>query len=526
MSDTLASLAIELGVDLSQLRSGFTRAVSDAKSAGGEAGDAFTKAFHSPILQSMYRLQSMIGVASDAVQFFGAASGSRVAAEFGDYRRQLVGIAGDASKAERAFKALQNTAMKSNFDTGQVEQFGVSLAGRYGDVDRASREVQQTVDAAQVAGVQNSNFNAFQTNMRDIQNKGDNKIERPDLEQLRRYAPTLSAAMARAYGISVAEASKKIEGATGNELSNMILQLGQRNVGAADRASGSDPYKVAANTVDSFNTAMEPTGRIVNEALLPLALIAKNTVEQFGQLNAATGGGAGLVAMVAGGSVAVRFFGGGLRAATTTVGGFTAALAEATIALNTKSAADGVKTSAGAVGTAASASGGAANLGLGGTLAAAGNILSLAIGSLLLMQGIQQTLKNNPYQDSEDPRRRVVGGILKTVGEYSEKGQQIGTAVPLIGPLGGAALGTGVGWAVGGYQAIANQVMGKNEGKGDKSPQEAHTEALKRNTEALDKANRFRTSQVGGGDRVAGALQGLTLEAQHAILRSTQTGLA
>lgn len=510
MSEVAAAFLVELGCDPSGLRSGLRRGVADARTAGDAAGNAFGIGFNNRLLNAVAGVGDLLRGAKESLRFAGIVSGSQVAAEFGQYRRQLQFIAGDANKAEAAFRSLQKTAQTSNFDTGQVAQFGVNLAGRTGDVAGAARQVQQVVDAAQVSGVQSQDFGAFQTNLKQIQNRGANKIERPDLEQLKNYAPILSTAIAKAYGISVADASKKIENSSGNELSNMILELGKRNAGAAAGASGSDPFQVAANTVDSFNSAMEPTGRIVNAALLPIAQSALWLTQQFGALNAATGGSAGLIAIVGVGTLAVRQFGGGLIETWSAAKQAAAGLREVALSASIAAKTQGIG-GIGGVGKIAGAGkllkGGAGAMKLAGGIAAAGVPILLDLG----LNALGGNLKS-----SKDVRKQGIGDVLSATGTGIGIGALVGSFVPVIGTVVGGVVGGLVGAVAGSVQAAM---------RGDEKSGGSAADRTARATEDAAKSLKdMKTKGVGGGERFTFALRGL--EYEHALVRSAQTGFA
>lgn len=552
MSEVAAAFLVELGCDPSQLRSGLRRGVADARTAGDAAGNAFGIGFNNRLLNAVAGVGDLLRGAKESLRFAGIVSGSQVAAEFGQYRRQLQFIAGDANKAEAAFRSLQKTAQTSNFDTGQVAQFGVNLAGRTGDVAGAARQVQQVVDAAQVSGVQNQDFGAFQTNLKQIQNRGANKVERPDLEQLKNYAPILSTAIAKAYGISIADASKKIENASGNELSNMILELGKRNAGAAAGASGSDPFQVAANTVDSFNSAMEPTGRIVNAALLPLAQGALWLTQQFGALNSATGGSAGLIAIVGVGTIAIQRMaavarekiiadkseasalrdvaGAATLAATslrelagvariksgidkTSVIADIAARANAAKGLSFGRASSSLQTAFArgglqGVGRVASVVAKGTNVAkIAGGVAAAGVPILLDLG----LNALGTNLKGN-----KDPRKQGIGDVLSATGTGIGIGALVGSFVPVIGTVVGGVVGGLVGAVAGSVQAAM---------RGDEKSGGSAADRTARATEDAAKSLKdMKTKQIGGGERMSNALRGL--EYEHAITRSASTGFA
>lgn len=514
MPDTLASLAIELGIDDRSLERGLMNAVSSAQSAGGRAGSAFADSFASPFSRTVNKIQGDLRNAQELGGFALKVSGSETAAEFGKIRRQLAYITGDAKIANREFDRLQNMAIHSDFNAAEVSQLALREAGRTGDVSGAVDKVQNILDASAAFGVANRDFNQYQRNLSDIQNRGDSKVTRPDLQQLLKYAPSSSTAIAKSLGISVAEASKRMQNATGTELSKMIEDVGKSNRGLADQRSGQDPFSKADNIMDALKVGIEPTGRIINAALMPALETGAALADVFTKVNQATGGGAGLLAVVGIGVIGFRTFNGTVGGGIVAVRGFTAALNQASLRL---------ATGGGGIPPVIARKAGAGGIaGVAGTAMSIGN--EALIGTLILM-GIQAGHKQMGVnmQESKDAWVREVGNIVSTSSRYAKYGSMIGGLLP--GGAGmGSALGTAVGYGVGGTQSLIKLATGGTVGEGVKGAGSAAERTAKATEDAAKSLSKMETRQVGGGERFASSLKGLEFE--HALLRSSSTGMA
>ncbi|MES2459856.1 MAG: hypothetical protein V4671_04675, partial [Armatimonadota bacterium] len=314
MATTLAAMAIDLLGNDAPFNATMDRAVNRAGAQGNRAGasfgSSFATGFSSPILNAISGINSAIG----GIQTIGSlvldVSGMRTNAVFGNYRRQLVGIAGDVGIASRAFKGLQNIAGNSNFDTDAVVSLGLKYAGKDGDVMGAVGKTQNVIDAAAALGVENGFFNNFQKNLTDMGVKGSSKIDKVDREQLTTYAPQVGLQIGRILGVSAAEANRRLLTMSGKEVVSLIERIGAANAGFAARQAGNDPIGIGKNILESIKNGMEPTGGVMNAILTPVARNVKTLVDHLGAFNTATGGGAGLIGIIGGGVLTVRYFGG------------------------------------------------------------------------------------------------------------------------------------------------------------------------------------------------------------------------
>lgn len=461
---TLASIAIDLNADTSRFDAGMNGVISRAMGVGGRAGSAFGIGFSNPILNALAGVNSLIGGVQTVVSGALDISGMRTAATFGVYRRQLTAIAGDAGVAEKAIKGFVDIANNSSYDTDQVLAFGLKQAGKTGDVAGATAQTQRTLDAAAALGVTNGNFNRFQINLDQMQNRGGRVAGAENIRQFRDVAGSANTIIAKSLGISVAEANKKIFKSTGNEIIAMINAVGDANKGAAARMSGSDPLAVGANIIDSMKSGMEPTGRMLNTVLTPVALGVKKVVDTLGLLNSVTGGGAGLVGVIGGGVVVLRLFGG----ATATAIGATRTLTGSLLQM------------AGAAEIAAGASRAGAISSVGGGLAGvAGGAVSGTVGG-----GIAAVAAGASR----------IGGFIAAAGRVarfipvpvSPKGvENSGNALRMIG--------------LGGFVEWVDKIKGKGAGG---PAADKHAKAMQEHTAALQTASK----SFGGGARTATSL--------------------
>ena len=540
MPDLLASIVVDILGDDSALRQTMNQSVNFAKSAGDRVGSAFSLGFNNPILNAVASVDQLVGGVQQLVRLTTQLSGMQVAAEFGQFRRQLVGIAGDANKASRAFKGLQDIANNSNFDADQIMKFGVRQAGRTGDVGGAVNQTQKLVDAAAAFGVQNKDFDMFQFNTAQIQNQGGGKARVEDIRQFQNYAPLATTRIAEALGISVAEASKKLMGATGNQFVDMLNKVGDKNKGAAAAASGSDPFAVGANIVDSFKSAIEPTGAALNSVFTPILTTFKSGVDIFGQFNAVTGGQAGIIAIIGGGILVFRSVGGaaigaykGVRDVTTSLIEMAGAAEIAAKANRDKAGTDLVAAGTGAVGAVAGGVGGVAGAtGLARAFLSIGKVVEFAksatgIGLVatavdLGANYIGGRLNHGGASSQQRGLGAGISGLGTGVGLGALVGGIVGSVFPVIGTAIGAAAGAAIGGIGGGAAGMISEKMRQNKEGGSSAAMADHAKAMAAHTDALKTSSRV----LGGGARAGASASSFEREwAVYSLMHGNAVGV-
>lgn len=298
MPDFLGSVAVALVADLSQLNPGFARALSDAQKAGEGVSRAFgqgTASTGRSLMESTYRLRSMVFMARDFADTWSAVSGMQISAEFERSLRFLERIDGSATNASAAFQKLLGMANASSYDAAEVLDLGVRNAGRLGSALEGARRTSQVLDLATVAGVRRGNFDRFNVNLDQMFNKEQGRVNMVDVRQMLNAAPLLVNEIAKARGVSNAQASKDVYGLTGPQMKDLLLGIADRNQGAAARAASADPFVAVANTGERFRNSMASTGALLNKVLLATLPLLDGVAGGFEWINNKTGGGAGLV---------------------------------------------------------------------------------------------------------------------------------------------------------------------------------------------------------------------------------------
>jgi len=505
--NALAQFAVEFFSDFSRI----DRDLKRAEKKGEEGGRRMASAFHDEMRRTLSgganasalggvignSLQGAAGIGLMVASFRGLKAASDSAANLGFYRRQLTGIAGDATKAAAAMKELSDAATATNFDTDQVFSLGVGMSNKFGDVKKGSQVTTNLLDAAAASGVENRNFNDFQSVLTGIASRGNEMIPLESLEALKRAAPTLNSNVQKTLGLSASQTEMRLRGMTGNQLLTTLQNVGINNKGAAAAQAGADPQSIAANILDDIKVGLAPTGDLVNTALIPLANGLKAVTGAARAANDATGGTAGLV-------VGVGLLAGGIAL---TVGPAIAAY-RAVLTLS------GAITALAASATQATAAVGAQSVvnQTGGVGAAPGFGMNPAMATQLGLQalGVGATLAGGALAGSKDKDKQVAGRYLS----YSGIGLQIGSAIGgAIGGIGGAfvggvgavpgaVIGSSVGGAlgagVGGMMAYKAGADEKNDGT--KKALDANTAAIQDNTMAVKMVD---SKTFGGGARTA-----------------------
>lgn len=564
-AESLYSLAVRLFGDLSGLYSDMDRAKGEAVTRGGQVGQSFGESLKRQLTGQLAgggiagqifggSVQGAAGVGLGRIILGAGAAASSAGAQIRYYRDQLRELTTDAKTADDALGKLQTTANDSNFDTDQVMQLGMVIAGRSGNVGQAATQTQQVTDAAATLGIRNQNFNAFQTNLGQILAKQKGKLDAEDVRQLRTYAPTIAVQIAKATGTTVDKANALLDTGTGKQLFDAILKIGETNKGAAKGQSSADPAAAMANLTDSINNGLAPSGERLNAVLTPMIGLLKESADKAGELNKATGGSAGLAIALGLTSIAVIGMVNGARGAiagvttlTGAINDLAAASLRATIAAeagtgaeNTKAASDVARGVGVAVGGAGAVAGTAATAGkvVTGTSAAA-RLASAAKGAAPTILPMVATAAGGAMQQDKDPKHAGIRALGKGL-EYTGIGAGIGsivgmvaggiigsTLMPGVGTAGGIAAGNRIGAMVGGGigfgTAVVQSAISGGEEK-DKKPNDAADKLAKAADKLSDAGDILKVGgkQFGGGARTQ--YQMGVLEREYVALHLSRAG--
>jgi hypothetical protein len=494
----LSVLSVVFRGDTRPLENDMDNAVRKAERAGQRMSDALKGQMFAG-LSGGSGLGALVGDSLTAAAGIGILAGSfkalkyasDTAADFGFYRRQLTGIAGDADIASKALNKLSDIAGASNFDTNQVMGLGVALSSKYNDVGKGASNSGRLLDAAAASGVENRNFGDFQHEVEMIAGLGFQRVGIETVNALKRSMPTLNSQVAKATGVDAQTAEMRLRSMTGNQLLETLYQIGDKNKGAAATVAGSDPQSVFANVLDDVRIGLEPTGRLINDALLPAANGVKYLSGQFKALNSGSGGMIGLgigVGVVTTGTVLL------VR------GLYSAATAVATLTTS-------VNALAASAGRTAGAAAGSAGVGVAGAAAGAAGVGVAALSSAVAV-GVAQAVGN--FQAIQ-----IITDIEKPRGA-DETALLVGLTSFLTMLIPGLGIGITAGSAMNGVNKPGEK---KPEAAANKMQQAADTMA--------GAVNQFKAQLIGGGARANQAGNSVMREyAVWQMMKSQQTGLS
>jgi tape measure domain-containing protein len=424
---TLFKLAVELFGDTTPLQRDMALAEGIGKRGGDAAGKGFSDAFkkrQEDIKKTVAEVSGIAGAALIAAGGTLLAQAVAAGSETANLRRQLQGVYGDQEKARKAVEALQDLSSTSGFGSG-VLNYGLRIAGKYNSVEEMRSALTKQLDAAAAIGVSASLFDAYRTNLGNLQTRGSSKAEADDIDQLLDAAPTAISRIAQALGITYEEANKKIrKEMSGDDILNALAKVGEMNKGAATGAAGRDiPGALSALTASTLQS-FASTGELLNSVGAPLIVTVRDVANEFGKLNKFTGGGAGLV-------VGISLLAGGVwltaRAYQATFGTlirFTSALEVASVALNGLSASSGRAAIAGTAGGAVASAGGGLAAGAAGAAAMAilPWVIATAVAAAVAIWAAKASSDDGKTNPSNSPlgnwiRKNFPGEASKTEAE-------------------------------------------------------------------------------------------------------------
>lgn len=334
MADAYAGFAVEFEADLSRVQAGMQQGLSWSRLYGGEMARGFASEFAN-VSGAVDMLQGIKGRFASTAQGLSEIFGMKAAADIGYYRRQLIGLVGDASKAEQMLSQITQIANTTSFANSDIFAMVNGIIGTGSSPDQAMGETAAILDAVASSGTRDmATFRRFARNLTDLR-LSPGEPEKQQVMQSLRAAPLIGKQAADTLGVSQPEAMNRMMSMSGEELYQLFVQIGQRNKGRAAAEGMADPFQAAANAVDQFNTAMAPTGEMLNRLLTPIVALGGGALQTFGKFNALAHGLPGLI-------LGVGIITGAYRLHTATIG-------RATLALNALAASAGRAAATGAV---------------------------------------------------------------------------------------------------------------------------------------------------------------------------------
>lgn len=595
MADTLGSISVEFLGNMTRLEHDMDRAFDRATSQGRKAGERTGASLGDGIRAGLKNalgsgggggglagsivgdltggsirgsvgvgiLRGLVGVGTAA---------SNAATDVRRYRTQLVDLAGDVKRGEAALARFSQTAKDSEFSKDQVLQIGTAIAGRTGDVEGATRDTQRLVDAGARLGVNNSTFDSYQRNIGQVLGKQNGKVDSDEIRELRTMAPALAYQIGRAMGTSTAAANKLLDTGTGKEVYDAILAIGDASKGAAKRNANGTPQGIISNIGEDMTRGLASTGERLNQALLGPLTGVQAVTTAAANFNEATGGNAGMVAMIGAGTVAVKLLVDGGRKAWLGVTTLTSAIERLAVVSDMAAASAGRQAAAQTVANAGGMM--VPSIGMGGAPGAAGaagaagfagkgfrdRMRSIAAlpafarygreglsdwSRIHLGEGVGQSLLGrglalgkgltaiglplvgqfvgSQMMKSDNKAVSWAGGTLTAASTGFGIGATIGSVVPGVGTAIGGAVGAGVGaLADTGQRLYENYASG-----GEKDKSASALERIARATEDTAKHSEMSAKMIGGGPRAQYKASLLEREyATYHLMRGNATGFA
>lgn len=294
MADAYASFAVEFEADLSRVQAGMQQGLSWSRLYGGEMARGFASEFAS-VSGAVDMLQGIKGRFASTAQGLSEIFGMKAAADIGYYRRQLIGLVGDASKAEQMLSQITQIANTTSFGNSDIFGLVNTIIGTGTSSDQAIPETKAILDAAAIGGTRDmAAFQRFARNISDIRTPNGEPSKQQVMQSLN-AAPLLRKYAADALGMDQANAMQKMQNMSGEELYQLFLKIGRDHKGYAQAEGSSDPFRAAANAVEQFNSAMAPTGELVNKVITPMISDMASLGQSFQEFNKAGSGIPGLV---------------------------------------------------------------------------------------------------------------------------------------------------------------------------------------------------------------------------------------
>lgn len=489
--DELASLLVDLGVDLSPFYRGLDTAVTTAQQQGAKAGNAFSVGFVGNLQTVLGGYGQLKSVLRETFSALSEITGVGTAAFFQTQEVGFTTLLRDGEKAKKLLAELRDLGARTPFDTGQLTKFARQLLAAGFEADGLVRRVGIVSDAVAGMGLGTEAVGRLTRVLAQIRAgglKGNNPLQ---LQELGLNIADL-ASISAGRKISNQDEAKAFFNSKGPEKAAEALfdALDKRFNGAAERLGGTTLVGIVQNLGEAVQNSLLPSGRALLPVVQGIAIGMRFLVDGFGKLNEATGGAAGIAALTGIAAVGIVRFSAGVTQSILVTNLLTSALQQYTGAAT--GAAVAARTSA-----AASAGGGIASMvgaGLPALLKAA--IPMLAVTALSVIGN----LAGGALEKNGNKLVSGAGTFLQGAGTGAGIGGAIGSVIPGIGTVVGAL----VGGAIGGIGSLIGRIISETK-KSDTDASTKTAQATAKTAEATADAaaslKEMKNQILGGGER-------------------------
>lgn len=514
--DPLASLLVDLGVDLSGFYRGLDTAVSTAQQSGSRAGSAFSGGFVGNLQQLVGGYGQLKSIIRETFADLSELTGVGTAAF---YQTEQVGfetLLKNGEKAKALLRELRDLGEKTPFDTSQLTRYARQLLAAGYNADGLTSRVRTMADAVSSLGGGTEAVGRLTYVLGQVRAGG---IQGDDLRQFKNLSINLAEIVGLASGQTFTGAKeamaylKKLDPAAQADL--IFKGLDARFGGGAERLGQKTLSGNLQNLTESLQNGLLPTGELLLPVVQTVVQNLQSAVGVFKMLNEVTGGAAGLVGIVGGGYLVIRRFGGGMIEAIAGTIALTRSVREYAVAATTAAAVR----PGGAVGAVAAggvSAVGAAGVAAGGSLASrigAGALTALkAFGPGIAALGVDLAANHfgNKLMESKDSGSHILGAGLKGFGTGAGIGALIGSFIPGIGTAVGAIIGgsiAGIGGAIG--QVFAEQ---KPDVDAATKTAQATAQTAAATKDAANSLQEMKNQILGGGERSRRAVSSMEME--------------
>jgi hypothetical protein len=532
MNDLLASIAVDLEGNLAPLYSAMNAGVAYAARAGAQTGSAFMRGMQNPIFQAVgayrmlgYEIQQTIEIASGI-------SGVGLAADYQRVNVSMTQLLGSQEKANALIGEVQKLGETTPFNTFELlDQAKYLLAVGVAAKD-VTRDMRVLTDAGAAMGLTTDGVKHLAKALGDVQAGG---LKAQEMNQFANAGVNITDAINRGAGQKftdkhvAAEYLRQFD--TSKQVEIITKGLEMRFGGMAQTLGLGTVTGVYQNLGEVFQRIMLPTGNLLIPVVTLAGKILLDLVTTVAKLNEMTGGGAGLVGLLALTVVGVRQSVvwyqtaiGSINSLSTSLQRLAVTSAEATIATNTQSMANALSGGNGGfnlgklkIGKGASLGEGIGNIGNflnkgkgfvtgGGMLKMLGTGLNLAKGAAGFGLPIIGDLLGGAMEQSKNPYVSGGGSFVKNVASFAGVGAMIGSIIPGLGTALGAGIGALVGAVKGGIEA------GQTIGNAGKTPAEKSADKMDSAANKMLEASKMKAEHWGGGPRMGNIANALSFE--------------
>ena len=193
MPDAYASFAVEFEADLSRVQAGMQQGLSWSRLYGGGMAREFMSEFAN-VSGAVNMIQGIKGQFASTAQGLSEIFGMKAAADIGYYRRQLIGLVGDAGKAEQMLSQITQIANTTSFGNSDIFAMVNGIIGTGSSPDQAMGETSALLDAVASSGTRDiAAFRRFARNLTDLR-LSPGEPEKQQVMQSLRAAPLIGKA--------------------------------------------------------------------------------------------------------------------------------------------------------------------------------------------------------------------------------------------------------------------------------------------------------------------------------------------